>query len=224
MKDKKINILLVDNQQIFREGVKRVLEQEESFHVIVSSDDYSVVKTLLPIQSVDVILIDVMIALENKEAIRKDIIQSTDTKVIIMSVEREENYVTQAVKLGIHGYLLKEMEAFSFIDAIKMVVNGASYIHPTVTHDLVKEYRMLTNMNHEDTNNGVNKPLHLYTKRECEVLQLLTDGNSNRQIAKRLKISEKTVKNHVSSLFKKMNVNDRTQAVVTAIRNNWVEL
>lgn len=67
-------------------------------------------------------------------------------------------------------------------------------------------------------------PLHLFTKRECEVLQLLTDGQSNRKIAETMDISEKTVKNHVSSLFKKMKVNDRTQAVVTAIRNNWVTL
>lgn len=82
----------------------------------------------------------------------------------------------------------------------------------------------MLNLNDEEEQPKVRRPLHLYTKRECEVLQLLTDGKSNRQIAEALNISEKTVKNHVSSLFKKMKVNDRTQAVVTAIKNNWVEL
>src|SRR5699024_6433612 len=101
------------------------------------------------------------------------------------------------------------------------VEEGVFYIHPAVTHDLVEDYRKLTDPN-EDTFNGVNRPLHLFTKRECEVLQLLTDGQSNRDIAKTLRISEKTVKNHISSLFKKMKVNDRTQAVVAAIRNHWV--
>ena len=218
----KINIILIDHQQLFREGVKRVLESESSFNILVSSDDYSVVKPLLPVQHVDVILIDVNILLENKESIREDIIKNTDTKIIVMATDGEDNFVTEAVKLGAHGYLIKEMDIFSFIDAIKTVEDGASYIHPAVTHGLVEDYRKI--METEKVEEGVKRPLHLYTKRECEVLQLLTDGMSNRDIAKSLNISEKTVKNHISSLFKKMKVHDRTQAVVTAIRNNWVEL
>src|SRR5690625_764504 len=113
------------------------------------------------------------------------------------------------------------MDIFTFIDAVKAVHRGLSYIHPIVTNTLIEDYRKLSKGEPEQ---AVQRPIHLYTKRECEVLQLLTDGQSNRQIAETLNISEKTVKNHVSSLFKKMNVNDRTQAVVTAIRNHWVEL
>lgn len=225
IKEDEINIILIDHQQLFREGVNRVLETESSFNVIVSSDDYSVITTLLPIQKIDVILMDVNILMENMKNIREAIIGKTDIKLIVMSTEGEENYVTEAVKMGVHGYLLKEMDIFSFVDAIKTVKNGISYIHPSVTHDLVEDYRKLSQTGNEDhEEKEVKRPLHLYTKRECEVLQLLTDGQSNRQIAKTLDISEKTVKNHVSSLFKKMNVNDRTQAVVTAIRNQWVEL
>lgn len=223
MEGKKINIILVDHQQLFREGVKRVLESESSFHVIVSSDDYSVLKSVLPVQHVDVILIDVNIMLENKESIKQDIIDGKEIKIIVMATEGEENFVTEAVKLGAHGYLLKEMDIFSFVDAIKTVEDGTTYIHPAATHDLVEDYRKIST-GEDPKEQKVNRPLHLYTKRECEVLQLLTDGMSNRGIAEALDISEKTVKNHVSSLFKKMKVNDRTQAVVTAIRNNWVEL
>src|SRR5690625_1295232 len=225
MEENKINIILIDHQQLFREGVKRVLESESSFNIVVSSDDYSVINTLLPVYEIDVILMDVNIFIQHKEKIAENIITDTDIKIIVMSSEGEEYYVTESIRLGVHGYLIKEMDIFSFTDAIKTVKNGVSYIHPTVTHDLVVDYRKLTDFNNgEEKKDEVNRPLHLYTKRECQVLQLLTDGQSNRQIAKTLKISEKTVKNHVSSLFKKMNVHDRTQAVVTAIRNHWVEL
>lgn len=225
MSETKINIVLIDHQQLFREGVKRVLDSESSFHIIVSSDDYSVVKTILPLQDIDVLLIDVNTFMQHRYEIKEEVFHNdSNIKVIILSAEGEENYVTEAIKIGVHGYLLKEMDIFSFIEAIKIVKNGVSYIHPTITHDLVEEYRKLTSNDLEEEEENFQMPLHLYTKRECQVLQLLTNGQSNRQIAETLNISEKTVKNHVSSLFKKMNVNDRTQAVVTAIRNHWVEL
>ncbi|MFD2133957.1 LuxR C-terminal-related transcriptional regulator [Pseudogracilibacillus auburnensis] len=225
MSETKINIVLIDHQQLFREGVKRVLDSESSFHIIVSSDDYSVVKTILPLQDIDVLLIDVNTFMQHRYEIKEEVFHNdSNIKVIILSAEGEENYVTEAIKIGVHGYLLKEMDIFSFIEAIKIVKNGVSYIHPTITHDLVEEYRKLTSNDLEEEEENFQMPLHLYTKRECQVLQLLTNGQSNRQIAETLNISEKTVKNHVSSLFKKMNVNDRTQAVVMAIRKHWVEL
>lgn len=217
-----INIILIDRYQLFREGVKRVLQTESTFHIVASSDDFSVVSPLLNSQVIDVILIDVNIFIENKDKMKVDILEKNKyIKVIVLSSEGDENYVTEAVTLGIHGYLLKEMDIYSFIDAIKSVYKGLSYIHPIVTDRLIADYRELTSPNEVFSSN---KPTHLYTKREFEVLQLLTDGKSNRQIAEILNISEKTVKNHISSLFKKMNVNARTQAVVTAIKNRWVNI
>lgn len=222
--DNKINIVLIDHQQLFREGVKRVLKSESSFHVVVSSDDFSVVPPLLPFGDIDVLLIDIKIFMKYRDQIKESIINELpELKIIVLSSEGEENYITEAVILGIHGYLLKEMDIFTFVDAIKAVYQGVSYIHPVVTNRLIEDYRKLVTEENEEKS-LVQRPRHLYTKRECEVLQLLTDGQSNRQIAQTLEISEKTVKNHVSSLFKKMKVNDRTQAVVTAIRNHWVEL
>src|SRR6478735_2669072 len=110
----------------------------------------------------------------------------------------------------------------------EVVAEGGSYLHPKVTHSLVKEYRRLaaqgqsSSYPHEPIE--IRRPLHLLTRRECEVLQLLADGKSNRGIGEALYISEKTVKNHVSNILQKMNVNDRTQAVVVAIKNGWVEV
>lgn len=226
MTEEKINIVLIDHHQLFREGMKRVIQSEESFEILVSSDDYSVVIQLLDSHPIDVLLIDIKIFMNHSDHIKQSIIDvSPNIKVVVMSTEGEENFVTEAIRIGVHGYLLKEMDIFSFIDAIKSVAKGTSYIHPTITHDLVEEYRKLTSEGeYYEEEPLVQWPLHLYTKRECEVLQLLANGQSNRRIAETLNISEKTVKNHVSSLFKKMNVNDRTQAVVTAIRNHWVEI
>lgn len=228
MYEEKTKIMLIDQHQLFREGVKRVLKSEAVFDVIVSSDNYSVVTPLIEKYAVDVLLIDVKTFMQHKTEITENILHVTSAfKVIVLSSEGEENFVTEAVKAGVHGYLLKEMDIYSFIDAIKAVVKGVSYIHPIVTSELVADYRKM----YSDIENEVDvadvivqKPLHLYTKRECEVLQLLANGQSNRRVAETLNISEKTVKNHVSSLFKKMKVNDRTQAVVTAIRNHWVEI
>lgn len=221
--DDKINIVLLDRHQLFREGVKRVLDAEPSFSTIVSSDDYSILEAALEVHDVDVILIAVKMFINHQTPIQ-DIIASVHVKVIVLGAENEKTYVIEAIKSGVHGYLLKEMDIYSFIDAIKIVKTGTAYIHPGATDDLVRGFRKLIMNEEEQSESNVQRPYHLYTKRECQVLQLLTDGLSNREIATSLNISEKTVKNHVSSLFKKMEVHDRTQAVVTAIRNNWVEL
>src|SRR5699024_10673213 len=106
-----------------------------------------------------------------------------ETKVIILSIHDDENYVTHALKTGAKGYLLKEMDADSLVDAIKVVSDGGSYLHPKVTHNLVQEYRRLSEG--DDTGSSTteikySQPLHLLTKRECQVLQLLAEGNSNR--------------------------------------------
>ena len=149
-----------------------------------------------------------------------------DAKVIMLSIHDDESYVTHALKTGALGYMLKEMDANAIVAAIKVVAKGGSYLHPKVTKNLVSEFRRLS----ERENKGnfhqteIRRPFHLLTKRECEVLQLLTDGQSNRTIGETLFISEKTVKNHVSSILQKMSVNDRTQAVVTGIKNGWVEV
>jgi|SRR5690625_1111920 len=216
---------MIDQHQLFREGLKKVLQTEEMIEILASSDDFSAVNSLITSDSVDVLLLDIHIFIKNKNLIKQTVAKNTpELKVIIMSSEGEENMVTEAVKLGVDGYILKEMDVFSFIDAILSVAKGNSFIHPTMTKELILEYRKLISEENGNSEPEIERPLHLYTKRECEVLQLLASGHSNRSMAKVMNISEKTVKNHVSSLFKKMKVNDRTQAVVTAIKNHWVEI
>ena len=162
------------------------------------------------------------------EATRQLVDKYPNSKVIILSIHDDENYVTHALKTGASGYLLKEMDADALIEAVKVVAAGGSYLHPKVTHNLVNEYRRLASGqgggNQHILQMEIRRPLHLLTRRECEVLQLLADGKSNRGIGEALFISEKTVKNHVSNILQKMNVNDRTQAVIEAIKKGWVEV
>lgn len=220
-------IIIVDDHQLFREGVKRILDFEDTFEVVAEGDDGTDIINLYSAQSPDVVLMDINMPRKNGVEATADLIaEFPDAKVIMLSIHDDESYVTHALKSGALGYMLKEMDADEIVEAIKVVANGGSYLHPKVTKNLVAEFRRLSE--HENKGNfhqtEIRRPFHLLTKRECEVLQLLTDGQSNRTIGETLYISEKTVKNHVSSILQKMNVNDRTQAVVTAIKNGWVEV
>lgn len=220
-------IIIVDDHQLFREGVKRILDFEDTFEVVAEGDDGSDIVNLYSTYMPDVVLMDINMPSKNGVEATSDLISVyPDAKVIMLSIHDDESYVTHALKSGALGYMLKEMDADEIVEAIKVVANGGSYLHPKVTKNLVYEFRRLSE--HENKGNfhqtEIRRPFHLLTKRECEVLQLLTDGQSNRSIGETLYISEKTVKNHVSSILQKMNVNDRTQAVVTAIKNGWVEV
>lgn len=221
-------IVLIDDHKLFREGVKRILEFESSFEIIAEGDDGNVAAQLVAKHKPDVVLMDInMPDMNGVQATANLVRHHPDTSVIILSIHDDESYVTHALKTGAQGYLLKEMDSDSLIEAIKVVSEGGSYLHPRVTHNLVQEFRRLAKevpSGRGEIGADYHKPLHLLTRRECEVLQLLAEGKSNRGVADSLYISEKTVKNHVSNILQKMNVNDRTQAVVAAIRKGWVEI
>ncbi|HZH62827.1 MAG TPA: response regulator transcription factor [Metabacillus sp.] len=226
----KTKIVIIDDHQLFREGVKRILDFEPSFEVIAEGDDGEDALALVDVHKPDVVIMDINMPKVNGVEATKQLIEANeDTKVIILSIHDDENYVTHALKTGARGYLLKEMDADTLIEAVKVVADGGSYLHPKVTHNLVNEFRRLAASNGQAASMQplqpeIRRPLHILTRRECEVLQMLADGKSNRGIGEALFISEKTVKNHVSNILQKMNVNDRTQAVVVAIKNGWVEV
>ncbi|MFA9558914.1 response regulator [Evansella sp. AB-rgal1] len=228
--EKQIKIVLVDDHQLFREGVKRILAMEPSFDVVAEGNDGDVVVDLVRHYQPDVVLMDINMPNVNGVEATKMLVETfPNVKVLILSIHDDETYVTHVLKTGATGYLLKEMDTDALIEAVKVVGEGGAYIHPKVTHNLINEYRRLASDNESDSEIGFReveyrRPLHLLTRRECEVLQLMTDGKSNRAIGEALYISEKTVKNHVSNILQKMNMNDRTQAVVEAIKNGWVRV
>jgi two-component system response regulator DegU len=235
--NKKIKVLLADDHQLFREGLKRILNMEDDLEVIGECGDGIQVLEFCNLQKPEVVLMDINMPVENgvvaTERLR-DLFP--DVKVIILSIHDDESYVFETLRKGASGYLLKDMEAESLVNAIRSVVNGHAYIHPKVTGKLINQLRRMTYLDEMGVVNdaaaatqeagvkfvaGDNNPL---TRREAEVLRLMAEGKSNKMIGEFLYISEKTVKNHVSSILQKMEVDDRTQAVINSIKNGWVTL
>ncbi len=226
-----IQIAIIDDHQLFREGIKRILEMESRFQVVGigsnGEEACELAKTLQP----QIILMDInMPKMNGVEATERIKSLSPTTKVIILSIHDDENYVHQAFSSGASGYLLKEMESDALIEAIQVVASGEAYIHPRVTGKLITEFRRLSSKQesdiaHVELSDNVSAERFLsLTPREKEVLQLMAEGRSNKAIGDYLYISEKTVKNHVSSILQKLDVQDRTQAVVISIKNGWVKI
>jgi two-component system response regulator DegU len=233
---RKIKVLLADDHQLFREGLKRILNMESDLEVIGECGDGIQVLEFCNHEKPDVVLLDINMPIENgvvaTERLR-DIFP--DIKVIILSIHDDESYVFETLRKGATGYLLKDMEAESLINAIRTVAEGHAYIHPKVTGKLINQLRRMTYLDEIGATSGAaasretvtklipkgNNPL---TRREAEVLRLMAEGKSNKSIGENLFISEKTVKNHVSSILQKMDVDDRTQAVINSIKYGWVTL
>ena len=231
-----VHIVIADDHQLFREGVKRIINMEDDMEVIGECGDGIQVIELCNQITPDIVLMDINMPLENGVIATERLkLIFPDIKVIILSLHDDESYVFETLRKGASGYLLKDMEAESLINAIRSVVAGHAYIHPKVTGKLINQLRRMTYLDDVGvvgTGTGVkdsglkyihnaNSPL---TKREAEVLRLMAEGKSNKLIGEFLYISEKTVKNHVSSILQKMEVDDRTQAVIIAIKNGWVTL
>lgn len=224
-----ITVVVADDHKLFREGLKRILNMEQDLEVIGECADGRQVIEFCQQHKPDVVLLDINMPVENgvtaTEKLRE---MCPDVKVIILSIHDDESYVFETLRKGASGYLLKDMEAESLIDAIRTVAAGHAYIHPKVTGKLIHQLRRMANTDgaaaiqaEKKQPQNINVPL---TKREIEVLRLMAEGKSNKMIGEHLFISEKTVKNHVSSILQKMEVEDRTQAVIVSIKNGWVTL
>lgn len=228
----KIKVAIADDHQLFREGLKRIINLEDDMKVIAEfSDGNGIINNYQGIQP-DVILMDINMPYMNGVDATKKVKQLyPEAKVMILSIHDDEGYVFETLRSGASGYLLKDMEAETLVDAIRAIAEGKAYIHPEITGKVIDEYRRLSIK--ENKEGYSTEPVFfdkaidwrsILTKREIEVLQLMAEGNSNRAIGERLFISEKTVKNHVSSILQKMDVQDRTQAVITAVKNGWVHI
>lgn len=234
MESPSIRVLLVDDHSLFREGVKRILELEKDLEVVGEFSNGAECLERGRELNPDVILLDInMPVLNGVEATPIILEIMTHARVIILSIHDDEQYVFRALRAGAAGYLLKEMDAESLVEAVRVVAAGGSYVHHKVTGKLIDEYRRLSIEDERyreqiaATQEQVPTNLsswELLTARERDVLKLMAQGNNNRNIGNILFISEKTVKNHVSSILLKMGVNDRTQAVVQALQNGWMSL
>lgn len=210
----KISLMIADDHVLMRQGLKQLLELEEDIAVIAQSGDgEETVKKALEYNP-DVILLDInMPSMNGIEVLRRLKDLGTMSKIIMLTIHQDKEYLFETMKIGADGYVLKDSDADSLIKAIRDVNMGKTYIQPSIASMLVE------GLEEKDSNKELDKIRQL-TKREYEVLSLIAEGLSNKDIADKLFISEKTVKNHVSSIFKKLDVNDRIQAAIFAFKND----
>ncbi len=210
-----IKVVLVDNHILVREGIKLLLEQEKDIEVVGEANNEEEALAALKETNPDIILMDInMPELNGIETLRKIKAMTKNQKVIILTLHDEREYVVESINLGANGYILKSAESESLLRGIRDVNKGGYYVHPSLAGSLVKDQKQ--------TDPKLSKELEdlkKLTRREKEVLKLISQGMNNRDIAHALFISEKTVKNHVSNIFKKIHVNDRTQAAIFALKN-----
>ncbi|MBN1289242.1 MAG: response regulator transcription factor [Actinobacteria bacterium] len=212
---KKVKTMIVDDHKIVRDGLKAVFEQGSPIDVIAEAETAEEALEMLTKVKPDVILMDIslpgMNGLKATQQIREKYPKMT---VLILTMLDQEGYVYEAVKSGAMGYMLKSSSTDDLIDAIVTVNDGKAVLHPEATAQLLKEFVSLSR--NQTREYGL-------SDREMEVLQLLADGNTNKEIAKELWISEQTVKTHVAHIFDKLGTKDRTETVAHALRSGLVK-
>lgn len=209
---KKIKVLIVDDHQVVRQGLRTFLELQEDIDLVGDTGDGISAVQLAKELDPDIILMDlVMPRLDGIEATRQIKSLGTQAKVIALTSFTEDDKVFPAIQAGASSYLLKDVSPDELIEAIRAVFRGEARLHPDIARKLmeqVAQHSIRQEVSREDL-----------TDREIEVIQLVAQGCSNQGIARKLVISEKTVKTHVSNILSKLNLEDRTQLAIYAIRN-----
>lgn len=211
-----VKVMIADDHSMIREGLKQLLELEGDFEVVAEACDGLECIDKLASVIPDILLLDInMPNMNGLEVLQKLKEKKIKVKVLVLTVHNEVEYLLKAVDIGVNGYLLKDSESAELKKAILAVVSGEDYIQPSLIP--VLNSKMIDR-------NKDNVKIESLTRREMDVLKLLAVGMYNKEVAEQLDISERTVKNHVSNIFKKINVTDRTQAAVFAIRNNLITI
>jgi len=211
----KISVLIADDHSLLRQGLKQILELEKDISVVAQASNGSEAVQCAKECKPDVILMDInMPGTNGLQAIKEIKQEKLQCRIIVLTIHEDREYLFKTLQMGAEGYVLKDAEPSVLIEAIRNVNSGQSYIQPNMTSELVREFNRVT-MHEKEKRDDSN-----LTSREVEVLELIAEGMINKEIAKQLYISEKTVKNHVSNIFRKLNVSDRTQAAIYAFKHN----
>lgn len=212
----KIRVMIADDHSMIREGIKQLLEFDGSIKVVGEASNGVECLEKINIYNPEVLLLDINMPIKNGIDVLKQMKEDdSKIKVLILTVHSEMEYLINAIDIGVDGYILKDSKSSDLKNAIRIIINGENYIQPNLIPTL---NNYLVNKNIDD------EKIHSLTKRELEVLIQIANGMLNKEIATNLNISERTVKNHISNIFKKINVSDRTQAAVFAIKNNIIKL
>lgn len=216
-----LRVLICDDHALFRRGLTMVLDAEPDVEVIGEASDGAEAVRLAETTAPDVVLMDVRMpsgsGIEATQKIRQAV---PAAKVLMLTVSDEESDLFEAVKAGASGYLLKEISIDEVADAVRSVASGESLVTPSMATKLLNEFSSLA---HNVEQKQRVPPPHL-TPRELQVLRLVSEGMSNREIADVLEISENTVKNHVRNILEKLHLHSRMEAVMYAVREKLLEV
>jgi len=219
-------ILIVDDHALFRVGIANILGREPDFEIVGEADDSRSAVDRAIETSPDVILMDLSLpapgGIETTQRIKREL---PSTAIIVLAVSEDEDALFDAIKAGAAAFILKDVGPDDLVTIIRRVVSGEYLINdkvfakPSVASRVLKEFRELAVYGQEAA--PIFAPL---SPREVEILDNIAQGMTNKQVAYALSISEQTVKNHMSSILRKLSVNDRTQAVVYAMRQGWIRM
>lgn len=210
-----VRVLIVDDHALIRDGLRKILSVEPGIRVVGEAANGQEAVRFVVREPVDVVLLDVSMPVMNGiEACREIKRARPGVAVVALTIHDQEEYLFEMIRAGVSGYVLKDISSGKLVETIFGVARGESFIPPQMTAKVFQEFNRLSLRSNPD---GL-------TEREVEVLRLVAGGASNREIAGKLFISEKTVKNHMSNIFQKIGVVDRTQAALYAVKQRIVEL
>jgi two-component system, NarL family, response regulator LiaR len=211
-----IRVLVADDHAVVRQGLRTFLELQEDIEVVADAADGAAALRAVAKHDPDVVLMDLVLPqVDGVEAIRRIASERPQTRVIALTSFLDDDKVFPAVRAGAAGYLLKDVEPAQLVEAIRAVHAGEMLLHPAVTARLMEDVA--------DGGAAASPPAAL-TPREREVAELIARGRSNKLIAQKLGIAEKTVKTHVGAILRKLDLTDRTQVALHAVRERWVDL
>jgi RNA polymerase sigma factor (sigma-70 family) len=223
----KISVLIVDDHPVFRGGLRGLLELEESVQVVGEAQDGQQAVDIARDLNPQVVLMDINLPRMNgMQATREITAENSDIAVIILTAYHDDEQMLQAMRAGAYGYFPKEVAPSELLDAIrtvslgKYVIDDDALVKPQVASWLINQFETMQQEDEQESE----ETFRALSSREMEILKLITRGLSNKEIAKDLGISRQTVKNHMTSILRKLAVNDRTQAAVYALRRGWIRL
>jgi two-component system NarL family response regulator len=214
-----VRVLIADDHALFRRAIRAVLDDEQDIEVVAEAGDGDEAVLLAAEHAPDVVLLDVnMPKRSGIDAAREIKAQLPSTQVVMFTVSDDEADLFEAIKAGASGYLLKEVDPSEVASAVRQIHAGQSLLSPAVASKLVSEFATMAKRSDE---RAMRPKL---TDRELEVLGLASDGLTNRQIGRRLHISENTVKNHMRNILEKLHLHSRMEAVLYAVREELIDL
>lgn len=212
--------MLVDDQHLFREGVKSLLKEHPEIEVVAEAADGTSALELASQEAPDVILLDLkMPGMGGMEVCRRLKERSPSARIVILTVSRELSSIVEAMKSGASGYLTKDTPSEKVVETVVSVFKEGNLLEPLLADRLLDEFVTFSAKNEENPETAMFASL---SPRETQILKLVADGMPNKLIAAELKISEHTVRNHISNIFQKLQVNNRTEATVLAMKQGFV--